>query len=136
MRRPLNRSLLLSRMLQPQEQHRIASTAWKSEQLRGKGVHCVSQFKGTVHHGGEVRRQEVEAAAHVIATIRKQRPVNAGTQLVFSFFMQSGTWAQEMVLTSFSMDCPTLVYPDKILSHKCVQRLTHPSQVPGGWPPR
>lgn len=51
-----------------------------------------------------------EATGHTVSTARKQRVVNGGTQLTFSFvFTQSGTPALRMVPPIFMVDHPTSV---------------------------
>lgn len=52
--------------------------SWQ-KQWEGGRVYSGSQFKATVHHGGEVLAEEHEMAAHITPMIRKQRMMNVFT---------------------------------------------------------
>lgn len=43
------------------------------------------QFEGTICYGGEGTAAGAHIAAHVALTVRKQRRMDAGPQLTFSF---------------------------------------------------
>ena len=54
-----------------------------ARQIKGGMVDCVSQFRAR----GPSWCQEFEAAGHMTSTVRKQRVMEAGTQLSFSFLL-------------------------------------------------
>ena len=68
---------------------------WQQSHPETMERQTVKGSKPTVHLGREGRRQEREAGAHISSTVRKQREMDAGTQLTFSFLFIPGSKPRE-----------------------------------------
>lgn len=64
----------------------------------------------SVRRGAEAWGKELEEAGHAASTLRKQKELNAGTQLSF-FSIYFGTPAQGVVLPTCSVGLPTSPNP-------------------------
>lgn len=88
---------------------------------KGERIYFGSQFEGRVHHCGQVMVEKHETTGHIVFTIRKQREMNAGGQLICPFF-STRTPAHRLMLPTFRVNLPSvklLETPSKIHAEVC-----------------
>ena len=54
------------------------ATKYRQNKLKEGRVYVGSQFKGVVDYGGKAEQRELEAAARITSTVRKQRAMSVG----------------------------------------------------------
>jgi hypothetical protein len=69
-----------------------------------------SQFQGLVCHSWEGMVAKCEVPGHMASTVRKQREMDAGTQLTVSFSFGPGL-AYRIMSSTFRMGLPTSINP-------------------------